>query len=74
MDAEQTVNDFLSGYGLTSETFSKEELGNGKTPDYRVYKDDELFGYCEVKNAQKDTWLDDKLGRIPGQACVNALM
>lgn len=53
MDAEQTVKDFLSDYGLTSEKFSKEELGNGKTPDYRVYKDGELFGYCEVKNAQK---------------------
>ena len=68
MDSEQIVKDFLSGYGLKSEKFSKEELGNGKTPDYRVYKDDELFSYCEVKNAQKDTWLDDKLDKAePGE-------
>ena len=62
MDAEDKVKDFLSGYDLRSEEFDKEELRNGKTPDYRVYKiDDVLFSYCEVKNAQKDEWLDDKL-------------
>lgn len=68
MKSEQIVKDFLSGYGLKSEKFNKEELGNGKTPDYRVYKDVELYSYCEVKNAQKDTWLDDKLEKSkPGE-------
>jgi len=62
MDVEEIVKEFLSGYGLRSDKFDKEELRNGKTPDYRVYKNDNvLFSYCEVKNAQKDTWLDDKL-------------
>ena len=61
MDAEKIVKDFLSKYGLESEKFSKEEMRNGKTPDYRSYKDGKLFCYCEVKNAQKDMWLDEKL-------------
>jgi hypothetical protein len=68
MDAEQKAKDFLSGYGLRLEKFDKEELRSGKTPDYRVYKDYELFSYCEVKNAQKDTWLDEKLEKAkPGE-------
>ncbi len=68
MDSEKVVKDFLSSYGLKSEKFGKEELKNGKTPDYRVYRDDDLFGYCEVKNAEKDMWLDDKLDKAePGE-------
>ncbi len=50
MNAEQKTKDFLSGYGLKSKKFDKKELGNKKTPDYRIYKGDELFSYCEVKN------------------------
>lgn len=61
MDSEQVIKNFLSGYGLNSEKFGKTELGDGKTPDYRVYINGELKFYCEVKNAQKDKWLDDKL-------------
>ena len=68
MNSEKIAKDFLLNYGLQSEKFGKEELGSGETPDYRVYKDDELFGYCEVKNPQKDTWLDDKLNKAePGE-------
>ena len=51
----------------------KEELGRGKTPDYRVYKGGDLFGYCEVKNAQKDTWLDDKLDKAVPYEIVGGL-
>lgn len=68
MNSEQIVKDFLSIYGLKPEKFDKEELRSGKTPDFRVYKDGELFSYCEVKNAGKDTWLDDKLDKAePGE-------
>lgn len=68
MDSEQVIKDFLSIYGLNSEKFGKTELGNGKTPDYRVYIDRELKFYCEVKNAQKDRWLDEKLEEAaPGE-------
>ena len=60
MNGEQKTKDFLSGYGLKSKKFDKKELRDKKTPDYRVYIGNELFSYCEVKNAQKDTsWLDD---------------
>ncbi len=61
MDPEQIVKDFLSGYGLHSEKFTKNEVGHGKTPDFRVYLNDNLILYCEVKNAQEDTWINEKL-------------
>jgi len=68
MDSEQVVKDFLSGYGLRSEKFDKNQLRIGKTPDFKVYSNGELLLYCEVKNAQKDTWLDKKLEKAaPGE-------
>ncbi len=68
MNSEQIVKDFLSGYGLHSEKFDKSKLGIGKSPDYQVYSNGKLTFYCEVKNAQKDTWLDEKLAKAtPGE-------
>ncbi|MDR3554021.1 MAG: hypothetical protein P4L55_04645 [Syntrophobacteraceae bacterium] len=67
MNSEQVVNDFLSGYGLRLEVFDKNQLGIGKTPDFKVYSDEKLIFYCEVKNAQKDMWLDKELEKAaPG--------
>lgn len=48
MDAEQVVKDFLSGYGLRLEKFDKTQLGIGKTPDFKVYRNGELILYREV--------------------------
>jgi hypothetical protein len=68
MDSEKIVSDFLSTYDLKSKKFTKQELSNGKTPDYRVYRSENLFGYCEVKNTQEDSWLDEKLDNAkPGE-------
>jgi hypothetical protein len=68
MDSEQVVKDFLSGYGLRSERFDNAQLGLGKTPDFRVYNNGEFAFYCEVKNAQKDMWLDEELEKAaPGE-------
>jgi hypothetical protein len=68
MNSEQIIKKFLSGYHLRAEKFDKKRFGNGKTPDYEVFKNDNLFCYCEVKNAKKDIWLDQKLKKSsPGE-------
>lgn len=73
MNSEQVIKDFLSRYGLNSEKFDKTEIGVGKTPDYRVYIDGELKFYCEVKNTQKDMWLDEKLAKADPCEIVGGL-
>lgn len=65
MNSEQTVKDFLSRYGLRSEKFNKNRVGNGRTPDFKVYKCADLLFYCEVKNAQEDIWLDKMIEMVP---------
>ncbi|MDY6868254.1 MAG: hypothetical protein SVT56_10170 [Chloroflexota bacterium] len=69
MDADEvTVKEFLEGKGLTPERFSKEEMRAGKTPDFRVFRDEELQFFCEVKGSPKDGWLDQQLeDGEPGQ-------
>ena len=61
MDAESLVKDFLEGYDLTTERFSKEEMRSGKTPDFKVAAGDAFTFFCEVKNSEKDSWLDEQL-------------
>ena len=61
MDAETLVKVFLEGYDLTTERFSKEDMKLGKTPDFKVETEDAFSFYCEVKNSEKDSWLDEQL-------------
>ncbi len=61
MDAESLVKEFLEGYDLVPERFTKEEMKASKTPDFKVLETGELSFYCEVKNSEKDTWLDEQL-------------
>ena len=61
MNSELLVSEFLSKYNLTAKRFDKDSVRQGKTPDFRVYSGNELSLYCEVKNTEKDTWLDEKL-------------
>lgn len=51
---EVAVSEFLANRGLVTAGFSKQERRERKTPDYRVFKDDTLIGYCEVKSIEKD--------------------
>jgi hypothetical protein len=46
----------LATFGLTVSRFSKVEARSGKTPDFRVFFEDQLFAYCEVKSLN-DEWL-----------------
>jgi hypothetical protein len=47
--------------GLKAERFTPDEIGQGKTPDFRVFKSGELVAFCEAKHVQHDDWLDKKL-------------
>ena len=57
-DGEAKIEAYITSLGLRVERFSKAELGEGRTPDFRVFVDDELAFYCEVKTAQHDDLLD----------------
>lgn len=65
LNSEEKVKQFIKGYGLETERFSKEELRAGRTPDYKVIKDNVFSHYCEVKNSEKDKWLDELLTEAP---------
>jgi hypothetical protein len=58
---EQFAEAFCERHGLTSHRFSKAEMRRGKTPDFRVFKLDEMVLYCEAKHVQHDDWLDRQL-------------
>ena len=58
---EQYADRLCTTHGLRVGRFSKEELRSGKTPDFRVYRADELVFYCEAKHIQKDGWLNRQM-------------
>jgi hypothetical protein len=62
---DQSGEGFAEAYwdkrGLKAERFTPGEIGQGKTPDFRVFKSGELVAFCEAKHAQHDDWLDKKL-------------
>lgn len=61
LEDEELVVKLLAEKGLRAERFSKAERRQGKTPDFRVFQDEALKFFCEVKSVEKDTWLDKKL-------------
>ena len=44
----------ISGKLHPHRRFTKAELRQGRTPDFRVFAGDELAFYCQVKEAQED--------------------
>lgn len=58
---EELVVKLLATKGLSAKHFSKTERRQGKTPDFRVFKEEELKFFCEVKSVENDTWLDKKI-------------
>jgi hypothetical protein len=65
LDGESRVQAYLASFGLRVERFTKAEMRQGKTPDFRVHSGDDLAFYCEVKTAQEDEWLDKQLAAAP---------
>lgn len=56
-NSENVVVEELKKYDLHCEPFTKDEMKKGKTPDRKVYKNDEFAFYCEIKEIAKDDWL-----------------
>jgi len=63
---ERRVAEYLAErYGLKVVRFSKAQLAEGKTPDFRVMKDKRLAFFCEVKTIARDEWMKRKLREAP---------
>src|SRR3954452_21547579 len=58
--SERIVAAYFQSLRLTPERFAKPETRKSKTPDFRVLRSEALVFFCEVKNAQKDHWLDEQ--------------
>jgi hypothetical protein len=58
--SEEIAAGYLKSLGLMPAPFTKAEMRKGRTPDFRVLCGNELAFYCELKNAQKDRWLDEQ--------------
>jgi hypothetical protein len=70
---EQSAARRLERAGLTVQRFSKAQMRAGKSPDFRVLKEDEFRFYCEVKSSPKDRWLDQQIGVVsPGSVAGGA--
>jgi len=67
LDGEARVEEFLLTSGLQVERYTKAQLRQGRTPDFRIFGGDELAFFCEVKTAQEDEWLDKQFS-----CCANA--
>jgi hypothetical protein len=44
----------FDGKNIVIEPYSNTELRNGKTPDFKPFKDGKLCGYCELKSPRDD--------------------
>jgi hypothetical protein len=65
--SEEIVAAYLKALYLTPERFTKVEMRQNRTPDFRVFCGNALAFYCEVKNAQEDRWLDEQgKDMVPG--------
>lgn len=52
---EKQIAAFLIKLGLTPIEFTKQDRRKMKTPDFKVFKNDQLIFYCEVKSIEEDT-------------------
>jgi hypothetical protein len=53
LDGEARVEEYLTGANLDVARFSKAEMRQGRTPDFRVFANGDLAFYCEMKMAQE---------------------
>lgn len=65
---EALILGYWQGKGFDVASFSKREMRDIRTPDFRLSRSGKEVAFCEVKSFQKDTWLDDQLRHAaPGQ-------
>jgi len=61
----ERVKEIFRPYNLWCEEFSKEEMRQSKSPDFRVHRDSQMAFFCEVKSTAEDEWLDRQLTSAP---------
>ena len=71
--SEQVAEKFFQQVNLRAERFTKQEMLRSKTPDFRVFRAQELTLYCEAKHAQRDEWLDKLLAEAQPLELVGGL-
>lgn len=65
---ENLVASFWEEKGFGAVRFEKNETRSSKTPDFKLFHDDLLVAFCEVKTFQPDSWLDKMLEKAgPGE-------
>jgi len=70
---EEFAVEWLTRHGLRAERFTKLEMRQSKTPDFRVFKSTEFAFYCESKHVQYDEWLDRQLANAQPLEIVGGL-
>jgi hypothetical protein len=58
--------------GLILQRFSRAETLAGRTPDFRVLRDNELVAFCEVKSP-RDDWLEEQIDEVPAGEIAGGL-
>lgn len=56
-DDEAIVVQYLTKRRFRCTSFTKAERRRGKTPDFRVYREDDFLFFCEAKSIASDKWL-----------------
>ena len=56
----ELVAEWFATNDLHAQRFADDEVSAGKTPDFRLFRNNQHVAYCEVKSP-RDEWLDDKL-------------
>ena len=58
--------------GLVLRRFDRAEMLAGRTPDFRVLRDDEPVAFCEVKSP-RDDWLEEQIDQVPAGQIADGL-
>jgi len=61
---EESVEEYLYDRCLACSRFSKAEMLKSKTPDFKIFKDNDFSFYCEVKTSKEDNWLDKQIQKV----------
>jgi hypothetical protein len=70
---EAFVLGYWQGKGFEVRKFSKQEMRQGKTPDFLLLRNGVEAAYCEVKSFLKDNWLDAQLEEAADGELVGGL-
>lgn len=70
---EALILGYWQGKGFEAGFFSKDEMRDSKTPDFRLSRGGVEVALCEVKSFQKDAWLEEKMRSAPPDELVGGL-